>query len=261
MGILPDYLFDPNAIAGRGDLVGGGDSFADRWAPLQQSVRPGSAPAAAAFDASAWPLSRLALMPPFPAMPGAPAASPGATAAPAPNQAGNAAVAAPSGGTMPSALNSLPFPAWPSLFPHGSPGIGDRLDAGLLGFANSNGPVRAIANMIHGLATGERSDRQGVAQRQQDQAQAATFQALRAAGLPEQHARAGALDPAALRTILTALYARSPASGAGQPQQQPPQQSQVQPPPAPPLPGARMAPDGSWYVRDPARPGRYLKVP
>jgi hypothetical protein len=218
MGILPDYLFNPNTLAGRGDLMGVG-SYADRWPP-----------AAAA--------------PPAP---------------PAPQQTGNAAVAAPSGGTMPSALNGLPILSMPSLFPQGSPGIGDRLDAGLMGFANSNAPLPAIANLIHGLATGERSDQQGVAQRQQDQAQSAAYQALRSAGVPEQQARAGALDPNTLRTLLTALYVRSQAGIAGQPQQQPqaqPQRSQM-----PPVPGARMAPDGSWYVPDQTRPGRYLKMP
>jgi uncharacterized membrane protein YgcG len=29
---------------------------------------------------------------------------------------------------------------------------------------------------------------------------------------------------------------------------------------APPAPGARKAPDGNWYVPDPARPGKYLRV-
>jgi hypothetical protein len=191
-------------------------------------------------------------MPLFGASPPAAAAPP---APPAPQRTGNAAVAAPSGGTMPSALNSLPIVSMPSLFPQGSPGIGDRLDAGLMGFANSNAPLPAIANLIHGLATGERSDQQGVAQRQQDQAQAAAYQALRSAGVPEQQARAGALDPNTLRTLLTALYVRSQAGIAGQPQQQL-QRSQT-----PPVPGARMAPDGSWYVPDQTRPGRYLKMP
>jgi hypothetical protein len=29
---------------------------------------------------------------------------------------------------------------------------------------------------------------------------------------------------------------------------------------APPLPGAKQAPDGKWYVDDPRRPGKYLEV-
>jgi hypothetical protein len=28
----------------------------------------------------------------------------------------------------------------------------------------------------------------------------------------------------------------------------------------PPVKGARQAPDGNWYVSDPKRPGKYLKV-
>jgi hypothetical protein len=240
MGVLPDYLFNPNTLAGRGDLMGG-DSYADRWPPAQPLPPAGPVPAGPAFNTSAWAWPNPAAMPLFGASPPAAATPP---APPALQQTGNAAVAAPSGGTMPSALNSLPIVSMPSLFPQGSPGIGDRLDAGLMGFANSNAPLPAIANLIHGLATGERSDQQGVAQRQQDQAQGAAYQALRSAGVPEQQARAGALDPNTLRTGI-----------AGQPQPQP-QRSQT-----PPAPGARMAPDGSWYVPDQTRPGRYLKMP
>jgi hypothetical protein len=34
----------------------------------------------------------------------------------------------------------------------------------------------------------------------------------------------------------------------------------AQPAQTPPAPGARQAPDGNWYVPDPARPGKYLMV-
>jgi len=158
-----------------------------------------------------------------------------------------AGTTAPSRGAMPSALNSLPVPWPPFSFGAGAPGLGDRLSAGLLGFANSNAPLPAIANLINGLATGQRSDAQGVAERQHDQARAATYQALRDAGLPDSQARAGALDPTALRTILSAAYAKTQAATAGQPQQamRPPQ---PQPAPAPPVPGASIAPNAGWYA-------------
>jgi hypothetical protein len=46
-----------------------------------------------------------------------------------------------------------------------------------------------------------------------------------------------------------------------QTQDMPPQGQQAQPQQAqPPVPGARQAPDGNFYVPDPYRPGKYLKV-
>jgi hypothetical protein len=46
----------------------------------------------------------------------------------------------------------------------------------------------------------------------------------------------------------TQAYPVAPGQNGGAPAQQPP------------APGARQAPDGNWYVSDPARPGKYLRV-
>ncbi|WP_375413095.1 hypothetical protein [uncultured Bradyrhizobium sp.] len=58
------------------------------------------------------------------------------------------------------------------------PGIGDRLGAGLQSFANSGGPLPAIANGLTGLMTGQRTDPTGVAQQNMSQANNSTGQAL-----------------------------------------------------------------------------------
>lgn len=50
-----------------------------------------------------------------------------------------------------------------------------------------------------------------------------------------------------------------PAGGQGGQQQAPTRQEAAQPPQGTPS-GARQAPDGNWYVSDPNRPGKYLKV-
>jgi hypothetical protein len=84
-------------------------------------------------------------------------------------------------------------------------GIGDRLGAGLLGFAHSGGAIPALANLISGLATGQRSDPQGMMLAQQ----AATVRALRSAGLSNPEAIA-AMHPALARVLLAHAYRRSP---------------------------------------------------
>jgi hypothetical protein len=86
-----------------------------------------------------------------------------------------------------------------------SPGIGDRLHAGLLGFAHGGGVLPAIANLISGLSTGARSDPQGMYLAQQ----AATVRALRSAGLPNPGAIA-VMYPALARAILAHALLRSP---------------------------------------------------
>jgi hypothetical protein len=83
------------------------------------------------------------------------------------------AMAQPTGGMMPSALNNLPVPSLPALSLPPLSAIGDRLNAGLMGFAHGGAPLPAIANLISGLVTGQRADPQGVALAQQDRAQRA----------------------------------------------------------------------------------------
>jgi hypothetical protein len=78
----------------------------------------------------------------------------------------------------------------------------DRLRAGLLGFANANGPIPAIVNLVTGLATGQRIDPSALHQ----QTQLETYNALRASGLSNVHARAATLNPEVLRIIAPAYF-------------------------------------------------------
>ena len=84
--------------------------------------------------------------------------------------------------------------------------VGGNLNAGLQGFANSGGPLQAIANLVSGLATGERSDPVGMQQQQQR----ATRQALVGAGVPQNLAMAAALNPKVLETIAPAYFDTKP---------------------------------------------------
>jgi hypothetical protein len=93
-------------------------------------------------------------------------------------------------------LENLPVPSSPV------PGLGDRLQAGLLGFANSAAPIAAVANLISGLMTGQRTDAQGRLLAQQ----AATISALRSAGIPDPETVA-MLHPALMRVLLGRLPA------------------------------------------------------
>jgi hypothetical protein len=115
------------------------------------------------------------------------------------------AMAQPSGGVAredererlyaPSALGNLPVPSLPPLS-----AIGDRLNAGLLGFAHGGAPLPAIANLISGLVTGQRADLQGVVQAQQDRAQSAAAQYVAGAQDIEPNLRAAMIANPALAT-------------------------------------------------------------
>jgi hypothetical protein len=108
----------------------------------------------------------------------------------------------------PAAPAAQPMPQAP--MPQGMPapalGIGDRLNAGLMGFANSRGLLPAIGNLVSGVTTGQRSDPQGMMQQQQ----AATYQALRQAGVPHGEAVATALNPEVLKTIARSHFDAKP---------------------------------------------------
>lgn len=86
------------------------------------------------------------------------------------------------------------------------PGFGDRLGAGLQSFANSGGPLPAIANGITGLMTGQRTDPGGIADRQQQVAQNQTLQALTQKGIDPVTARAAISNPEMLKTLITQVY-------------------------------------------------------
>src|SRR5262245_53080759 len=83
----------------------------------------------------------------------------------------------------PSALGNLPLPSLAALSLPSLSGIGDRLNAGLMGFAHGGALLPAIANLVSGLATGQRADPQGVALAQQDRAQRSAAQYV--AGAPD----------------------------------------------------------------------------
>ncbi len=90
-------------------------------------------------------------------------------------------------------------PQQPQVYQQQSPGIGDRLLAGLQGFAHANGPLPAIANAISGLATGQRSDAEG----QQQQAQNLTLRALIQKGIDPTTAQAAVGNPELLKMLVT----------------------------------------------------------
>ncbi len=89
------------------------------------------------------------------------------------------------------------------------PGVGDRLMAGFQGFANSQSPMQALGNLVGGLASGQRSDPQGMALAQMQ----ATYQALRAKGVPDADARAAALNPEVLKTVAGNYFDTKPKFG------------------------------------------------
>jgi hypothetical protein len=155
-------------------------------------------------------------------MPGqAPAASPavfptGVETPPAPAPAAPMQTA-PASLPMPQQQQEAPIAARPQPraveAPTPVPGLGDRLSAGLMGFANSGAPIPGIANLISGLVTGQRSDPGGVATQNQMLAAKAIYQGLIKTHSPEE-ARAIALasvtNPDVGRAVLPDLFGNKP---------------------------------------------------
>lgn len=83
-----------------------------------------------------------------------------------------------------------------------SPGIGDRLSAGFQSFANSGGPLQAIANGIGGAITGHRMDEHGIAQQQQAKVQNQTMQWLLQRGADPVTAQAAIGNPKVLESLI-----------------------------------------------------------
>jgi hypothetical protein len=138
-GILPDWLWqNPQAMAQQPNAMAGGSpagSFADMWSgvsamPRMQSVEssPLSIPEMLGGGRMAYSPQSQPAINPFNAG--------DERGAPQP-----ALQAAPSAAQAPAEI-----------------GFGDRLLAGLLSFGNSGAPIPAIANLIGGLATGQRTD-------------------------------------------------------------------------------------------------------
>lgn len=105
----------------------------------------------------------------------------------------------------PSAFNNFPVPSLPTLA-----GIGDRLNAGLMGFAHGGALLPAFANLVSGLATGQRADPQGVAQAQQDRAQRAAAQYIAGAQDIEPNLKAAMVANPALAAQYFLTRAKPP---------------------------------------------------
>jgi len=82
------------------------------------------------------------------------------------------------------------------------PGFGDRIGASLQSFANSGGPLPALANGITSLITGQRTDPEGIALQKTQQNQMALIQGLRARGASPQDIFAGIANPEYLKKVL-----------------------------------------------------------
>lgn len=72
-------------------------------------------------------------------------------------------------------------------------GIGKHLGAGLQGFVNSNGLLPGVANLVSGLATGQRSDPVGIYEQRQN----AFYHELMKSGVPKEQAFVIAQSPKA----------------------------------------------------------------
>ncbi len=99
-------------------------------------------------------------------------------------------------------------------------GLGDRLSAGFQGFANGGAPLPALANLIGGIATGQRQDKAGQALQNQEKMAAAVYGALTQRGIPHEQAvgiaQAAATDPKLAESLLPqALGLKPPATMEG----------------------------------------------
>src|SRR5262245_24419448 len=194
MGILPDYDFG----AGKGILPGW---MEDSWlGNTIRSLEQGGSPLLTGGSHFQFP------MPP----------PEQAQTSPAPP-----AVGTPPGGPIaredsrerpyaPSALNGLPVPTPAAMSPATLPGIGDRLYAGMMGFAHGGAPLPALANLISGLITGQRADPQGVAQQAQDRMQRTATQYVAGAQDIEPNLKAAMIANPALASAYLGARARPP---------------------------------------------------
>jgi len=191
MGILPDYYFDNPG--GTGGIM---PWLSDADTSLQQGPAP------------------LLTGEPYGRFPMQPAAGPQPeqTQIPPTVQPTARSMPQPGGGTMPSALDNLPVPSLPAISLPMFAGIGDRLNAGLMGFAHGGAPLPAIANLISGLITGQRADPQGLALQAQDRAQRAAAQYVAGAPDIEPNLKSAMIANPALAAAYLGARARPPAT-------------------------------------------------
>jgi hypothetical protein len=88
-----------------------------------------------------------------------------------------------------------------------SPSLMDRLTAGATNLTTGGNPIAGALNAVNGLATGQRTDRAGIALAQQQ----ATMRALMNAGVDAVTARAAAIDPNSFKAVMMARAAASAA--------------------------------------------------
>jgi hypothetical protein len=90
--------------------------------------------------------------------------------------------------------------------PTAAPGLLDRLTAGATNLTTGGNPIAGLLNAVNGLATGQRTDRAGLALAQQQ----GMMQALMNMGVAPDMARAAAINPDVLRTIVAARRGGTP---------------------------------------------------
>lgn len=104
--------------------------------------------------------------------------------------------------------------------PSQDPGFGGRLQAGFANLESGGNPISAAFNVVHGFATGKRTDARGVAQENQAQMAQAVYGALVQRGIPHEQAvgiaQAAATDPKIAEQLLPqALGLKPPATMEG----------------------------------------------
>jgi hypothetical protein len=94
-----------------------------------------------------------------------------------------------------------------------APGLLDRLTAGATNLTTGGNPLAGVLNAVNGLATGQRTDRAGIALAQQQ----ATVRALMNAGIDADTAHAAAINPEYLKALMMSRLAATPAPQQARP--------------------------------------------
>jgi hypothetical protein len=197
MGILDGYQFDPQTYSGGNGILG---MLAQQFGLPQPGQQPQGFPDQLPQNAA----PAIGAMQPQPQPQQAPDQNPLAALFGGISNGisglfsggpGAAMAAAPGAGQQ---LGGPPPPA------AASPGMFDRLQAGANNLSSGGNPIAALLNGIGGLASGQRTDAQGIALQQQ----AATYQALVQAGVPPAVAHSAVLNPEVLKTIAPQLYSK-----------------------------------------------------
>ena len=202
---LFDSYFDPQSYSGQGGLLGRllSQVQAGGYDPSQASPGLGPnpmdanaaipQPQASPIDIGGYSMPRIGSAASF----NPPQIDPqtGNTIAPAPQAA--PALQQPMAPAMPQ-QQAPQQPAQPSAMD----GIGSHLMAGLQNFSHGGALIPAVVNGLTGLATGQRTDPQGIAQ----QNLRLQFQALIHAGIPQDKALLAVINPEFAKTIIPQAF-------------------------------------------------------